>query len=76
MGLKRLKVLRGQVRYEKTRGGDAGAIALGVYDPARDLVADVLPWPGAHDHERSRLEPLMPEVEPGQLWVPGRGDRG
>ncbi|HEU4407101.1 MAG TPA: transposase [Polyangiaceae bacterium] len=63
---KRLGPLRG------FRGAAMPGQSLVVYDPERDLVADVLPWPDAHDHESGLLGHLMPEVEAESLWVADR----
>ncbi|MCY1046881.1 IS4 family transposase [Corallococcus sp. bb12-1] len=64
---KRLCALRG------FRGAAMPGQSLVLYDPDLDLVADVLPWEDAHDHERSLLKHLLPQVEPGHLWVADRG---
>jgi IS4 transposase len=64
---KRLGPLRG------FRGAAMPGQSLVVYDPDRDLVADVLPWPDAHDHERGLLVHLLDALEPGQVRVADRG---
>jgi IS4 transposase len=64
---KRLSSLRG------FRGAAMPGQSLVLYDPDLDLVADVLPWEDAHDHERSIMKHLLPQVEPGHLWVADRG---
>ena len=64
---KRLGPLRG------FRGAAMPGQSLVVYDPDRALVADVLPWPDAHDHERGLLPPLLEALEAGQLWLADRG---
>ncbi|MBU8901000.1 transposase [Corallococcus sp. M34] len=64
---KRLSALRG------FRGAAMPGQSLVLYDPDLDLVADVLPWEDAHDHERSLLKHLLPQVEAGHLWVADRG---
>jgi len=62
-------------RIEELRTMRAGALpgqALVVYDPALQLVADVLPCEDGHAQERSLLDDILQKVQSGDLWIADR----
>ena len=63
---KRLKPLRG------FRGAALPGQSLVVYDPDRDLVVDMLPGEDGHAQERSLMQALQEQAQPGQLWIADR----
>jgi IS4 transposase len=77
----RAKVLDGnhlagtEHRPKVTRTTRAAALpgqSLVVLDPATMLVIDVVPCEDAHAQERSLVDPVLPGVEPGDLWIADR----
>ncbi|MDY3555212.1 transposase [Gemmata sp. JC717] len=63
---KRLRVARGRT------AGPLPGLALAVRDPDRMLITDIIPCEDGHTQERALLDPVMPLVQPAQVWV---GDR-
>lgn len=63
---KRLMLLRG------FRGAALPGQSLVVYDPDLDLVVDMLPGEDGHAQERSLMEALQEQAQPGQLWIADR----
>jgi IS4 transposase len=63
---KRLKPLRG------FRGAALPEQTLVVYDPDRDLVVDLLPDEDGHAQERTLMQTLQEQAQPGQLWIADR----
>jgi hypothetical protein len=76
-----LRVLDGNVlaarehRLRETRYGTAAPLpgkSLVVFDPALDLMVAMVPCEDAYTQERALLEEVLPEVQPGELWLMDR----
>lgn len=63
---KRLKPLRA------FRGAALPGQSLVVYDPASQIVTDIVPCEDGHANERSLMAPLLRHAQAGKLWI---GDR-
>jgi IS4 transposase len=63
---KRLKPLRG------FRGAALPGQSLVVYDPDTDLVVDMLPCEDGHAQERTMMQAVQQQAQPGQLWIADR----
>jgi IS4 transposase len=63
---KRLKPLRG------FRGAALPGQSLVVYDPDTDLVVDMLPCEDGHAQERTMMQAIQQQAQPGQLWIADR----
>ncbi len=63
---KRLKPLRA------FRGAALPGQSLVVYDPATEIVADIVPCEDGHANERSLMAPILAHAQAGELWI---GDR-
>jgi hypothetical protein len=46
--------------------------SLVVFDPALDLILDLVPSEDAYTQERALLEEVLPKVQPGELWLMDR----
>lgn len=63
---KRLKPLRG------FRGAALPGQSLVVYDPASELVVDLVPCEDGHANERTLMAPLLAHAQAGELWIADR----
>jgi len=63
---KRLKPLRA------FRGAALPGQSLVVYDPATDIVTDIVPCEDGHANERSLMGPLLRQAQAGELWIADR----
>ncbi len=77
----RVKILDGNAlagrehRLAETRGQPAAPLpgkALAVFDPALDLIVDLVPSPDAYAQERALLPAVLAQVQPGELWIADR----
>ena len=62
-------------RLAETRGQTAAPLpgkALMVFDPALDLIVDLVPSPDAYAQERALLPAVLAQVQPGELWIADR----
>ncbi len=62
----RLKELR------EIAAGPLPGLGLCVLDPARQMILDFIPCEDAYRQERSLLEILIDDFEPGQVWIADR----
>jgi IS4 transposase len=46
--------------------------SLVVYDPDLGMVVDLMPGEDAHANERTLMEPLLAQAQPGELWIADR----
>jgi IS4 transposase len=63
---KRLKPLRA------FRGAALPGQSLVVYDPATELVTDIVPCEDGHANERSLMAPILAHAQAGELWIADR----
>jgi hypothetical protein len=63
---RRLRVLR------ETWAAPLPGTALAVYEPERDVVAQVFLLPDGHAQERSLLDDVLASVQAGDLWIADR----
>lgn len=63
---KRLKPLRA------FRGAALPGQSLVVYDPASELVTDIVPCEDGHANERSLMAPILAHARAGELWIADR----
>lgn len=63
---KRLKPLRA------FRGAALPGQSLVIYDPASELVVDIVPGEDGHANERTLMAPVLAHAQAGELWI---GDR-
>jgi IS4 transposase len=63
---KRLKPLRA------FRGAALPGQSLVVYDPATEIVTDIVPCEDGHANERSLMGPLLRQAQAGELWIADR----
>ena len=77
----RVKVLDGnglegrEHRLQETRGQTGAPLpgkALVVFDPAREVITDLVPSEDAYTQERALLGEGLPRVEAGELWIADR----
>jgi hypothetical protein len=77
----RVKVLDGnwlegrEHRLPETRGQSAAPLpgkALVVFDPAREVITDLVPSEDAYTQERALLSAVLPRVQAGELWIMDR----
>jgi hypothetical protein len=77
----RIKVLDGnwlegrEHRLQETRGQTGAPLpgkALVVFDPAREVITDLVPSEDAYTQERALLGEVLPRVEAGELWIADR----
>ena len=63
---KRLKPLRA------FRGAALPGQSLVVYDPATEIVTDMVPCEDGHANERSLMGPVLRQAQAGELWIADR----
>lgn len=63
---KRLKPLRA------FRGAALPGQSLVVYDPASQIVVDIVPCEDGHANERSLMAPILAHAQAGELWIADR----
>ena len=77
----RVKVLDGnwlegrEHRLQETRAQTAAPLpgkALVVFDPAREVITDMIPSEDAYTQERALLGEVLPRVQAGELWIADR----
>lgn len=59
-----------ELRYTKQAAMPGQSLV--VFDPARDLICDVVPCEDAHAQERSLLDPILDTIQPDDLWIADR----
>jgi hypothetical protein len=62
-------------RLQETRACTAAPLpgkSLVVFDPALELMVDLVPCEDAYTQERAWLQQVLPKVQPGELWLMDR----
>jgi hypothetical protein len=56
----------------KIAAGPLPGLGLCVLDPVRQMIVDFVPCEDGHAQERSLLEAIIDDLEPGQVWIADR----
>lgn len=56
----------------KLAGGPLPGLGLCVLDPVRQMIVDFVPCEDGHAQERSLLEAIIDDLQPGQVWIADR----
>lgn len=56
----------------KIAAGPLPGLGLCVLDPARQMIVDFVPCEDGHAQERSLLDAIIDDLEPGQVWIADR----